>query len=54
MGRKPPAARSKTNPKRGPPRVVTMLLPANAKPAERTAVNVRTNKLDVMSITFSG
>jgi hypothetical protein len=54
IGRKPPAARSKTKPRRGPLRVVTMLLPANAKLTEKTAVNVRTNKLDFMSITSCG
>jgi hypothetical protein len=54
MGRKFPAARSKTNPKRGPLRAVTMPSPANAKPAEKTAANVRTEKLDVMSSTSCG
>jgi hypothetical protein len=54
IGRKAPARRSKTNPNCGPLRFVPVLFPANAKPTEQTTVNVRTNKLDVMSITSYG
>jgi len=54
MGRKAPAARSKTKPKRGPLRPVTVLLPANAKPTVKTAVNVRPTKSVVILSTFSG
>jgi hypothetical protein len=54
IGRKALAPRSKTKPNRGPLRFVAVLLPPNTKPTEKTAANVRTNKLDVMSIAFSG